>query len=222
MENEEKKEVEETTAPASEETKSEETTEETVEETSEEIDYKKEAEELESRLGKAEFTIQKVKEENKDLKEEVKETPTFTIEDVEKVVGDKLQSFHKETRKNEIENKIRSMTGSEAEAKLALLHYQNSIVVSGNDQEDIENAILLANKKKYSSILSEAMATARSKDTVVTNSAAPGQRKVAREETPTYTKEDEQVGKAFGLTPEQMKEGYVRTKPKQIIPGVNA
>jgi len=217
---EETKKVEETTTPASEEIKQEEVTTEVVE-TTEEIDYQKQAEELESRLGKAEHTIQKVKEEKKEAVKKAEEAPTFTIDDVRQAVREENQIFHKESRKSEIENKIRSMTGSEAEAKLALLHYQNSITVSGNDHEDIENAILLANKKKYSSILSEAAATARSKDTVVTSSAAPGQRKVNREETPTYSKEDEQISKAFGLTPEQMKDGYVRTKPKQLIPGVN-
>lgn len=200
--------VEETTAPASGE---KETTVEKTEKTTEEttgVDYKKELEEREIQLGQAEHTIVKEKTKTKEAKEEVEKVIATvpSIDEIRQAVREEHQTFHKQTRKSEIENKIRSITGSEDEAKLALHHYQNTITVSGNDQEDIENAILLANKKRYSSIASEAQATAQSKDTVQTTGGGAGQKVTKFVDESNLSVEDKQIMKHFGVSPELVTE----------------
>ena len=65
---------------------------------------------------------------------------------------------------------------SSAERELILFHYNNSIISTGNIEEDIDNAFTLANKKKIQGQISELKKAAISKKNIIvgdSNSGSP-------------------------------------------------
>jgi len=179
--------------------------------------YKQELERLqgvETQLKQAEHIIVTTK---KDLKE-AKEAPQVDIEAItEAAVAASVAETTKlniQNRKNDVISKITASSGSVDEAKLIQYHYENTIKVTGDDVVDIENAMLLANKPRYSSNLQEAMASGRSKDTIKNSGGASGSKKPQEEEKIELSDEDKQVQQGFGLTDEQMTRGYDREKDR--------
>lgn len=223
MENEDKK-VEESTPPASGETQeTSEANKKTEEASDENSDYKNELEDelkvLQNRVDQAGFTIEKEKKRRKEAESKLEESTPIDFdmvrEEATKVAREAALAVTKESRKGDVEDKIRSATSSEEEAKLAIHHYNHTINATGNDKDDIGNAVLLANKTRLSSNLDTYMASARSRDNIQTTAGGAGQKQsVKRAEEMTFSAEDIKIQKAFGLNNEQMTGGYDRMTTK--------
>lgn len=110
----------------------------------EEVDFKKEAEALEK------------KEERTDL-EKAERSLHFNAERVRQLGGDPSKIIHPNQKKDESEfvtkedfaqNYAASLVRSPEELKVLMWHYKNSIQRTGNINEDIDNAYLIAHKGK--------------------------------------------------------------------------
>lgn len=66
-----------------------------------------------------------------------------------------LEAMRKEMFSNRAEELAKSLATSDAERDLILHHYRNTIVGSGNIDQDIESAYLLANKNKMKATINE-------------------------------------------------------------------
>lgn len=144
MEEEQKEEEETESAP--DQTSGEEAEEGEVEET----DFKKEAEELEK------------KEERTEL-EKAERSLHFNAERVRQLGGDPSKIVHPTEKKEEefvtkedfAQNYAGTITKSPEELKVVMWHYKNSIKRTGNINEDINTAYLIAHKGKISRTFEE-------------------------------------------------------------------
>jgi len=169
MNDEEQKEVEETTEEVQETTETTETTdtEETVTEPSEpaeeqEIDHAAELEEIKkkqklSKKQNKENALVRLKKQGKveDGDDDV-ETPVRSTIDpdaiqaiVDQAVQQATESTRKEVGKHTVNSIIISGARTAAEAEHALWIYENRLNSTGDPQEDAEDALVLANKKRY-------------------------------------------------------------------------
>lgn len=195
-----------------EETKVEETTEETVEETTEEssqnIDHKAEIQKIKKQLGQAEHTIEKLKEDKKETKDNT---------DVSGVTEDKLREMLQESNSNlkrdlnqaQFESELDSISSNEDEKEHISLIYKHRIVPTGNVREDLENAKIIANKARIIQTNEELLRSLSSKGNKGDGSTA-GQ-KTQNKVAPQLTPEEQKLAKSFGLTAEQI----VKAKQKE-------
>lgn len=148
----------ETQASENQEETTEETTDESesTEEESQDVDYKEELEALQARLeGKekqleqAEFTIEKIKKDRKgSSQDDIQKL-------IEQEIAKRFDSVEKTALQSSAEQLAQSVARNDDEAKLILFHYKNSIISSGDLRSDIENAQILANRKRIQGELEE-------------------------------------------------------------------
>jgi hypothetical protein len=174
--------VDETTAPASEETNTQAVETNEVDETTEtiaaeseqnEIDYKAELEAAQTRLTQAEHVIVDTKRQLKeaqtstaDVNVEYENQPTSSelLDQLRAEQQSELSQFKKDLTQDILNDEIARASSNPDEQALIKFHYENSIKQSGFSraaiQADLESAKLLANKKrliKENSELKEAL-----------------------------------------------------------------
>jgi hypothetical protein len=179
----------------SQETELEEESVETTEteEESAPIDYEEELRRVKEKLGS------KVDKERQKRIEAEKNA--ISLEDVERIVEERVGIVRNDLMKDQIEALASRMAKSDSEKELALHYFNNRITRTGNFREDLEDAFALANKKKYSSQISELQKTISSKKTIsgASEAGAP-----AKSNKPVrYSQDVIQGSKMAGVSPEE-------------------
>lgn len=168
-------------------------------EQSENIDYKAELERVKKQLDQAEFVAKKLTMENTKLKKVEESVDIEAL--VEQKVTEKVSSALKVNAESTVEKEIRGRASSPEEAELALSYYKRS-TSTGDIGEDIENAFLLANKKRFAQELSETKRALISQSNV-NSGTAPGQRTQPKKPV-EITAEERKFAERYGLTPEEL------------------
>lgn len=205
---EEAEEVEESEEAGTEESETEETDvepDESEEDSTDDIDYKAEFERVTKNLDK---TGKKVdKERVKRIDAEKKEG--LSEDQVTEIVKRENAKSEKRILRSRAEQSADALAGSDAERELILYHYDNSIVLSGNFEEDMENAYACANKKRNKTRISELKAAARSKKTRVSASSAGAPAK--NKKTVKYSTDDIDGAEFAGVPVEE----FVKKKAEE-------
>ncbi len=159
------------------------------------IDFGAELEKERERLGK------KIdKEREKRL--EAERNKGITREEAEKIADERVSQMEKRVFRSRAELLAERLAKSSAERDLILFHYDNSIISSGNIEEDIDNAYTLANKKKVQGQISELKKAAMSKKNVIvgdSDGGAPIEQKPKKK----YSQDIIDGAKFAGKTPEE-------------------
>lgn len=142
----------------SESEESEVETEEDEEEEEPPVGHKEELDRVKERLGKK-IDV----ERGKRIKAEREKG--ISREEAERIADERVSQMRKEFSRNRAEELAERLSQSKEEKELILLHYDNSIVPSGNLEEDIENAYALANRKSNQKKIDELKRSALSKKT---------------------------------------------------------
>jgi len=149
--------------------------------TDDEIDHEAELEKERKRLGK------KVdKERGKRI--EAEKNKGLSSEEVSKLVDERVTQTEKRLQRGRVEQLADDLAESEAEKERIILHYENSIIPSGNIEEDVESAYAIANKKRNKTRISELKTAARSKKNRVSSSSAGAP--IGTTKTKKYTQDD--------------------------------
>lgn len=159
------------------------------------IDFTAELEKERERLGK------KIdKEREKRL--EAERNKGLSREEVEKIVEEKTSQSEKRIFRSRAEIMAERLAKSSAERDLILFHYDNSIIPSGNLEEDIDNAYTLANKKKIQGQISELKQAAMSKKNVIVGDSGAG-KPAEIKKVPKYSQDIIDGAKFAGVSPEE-------------------
>jgi len=224
---EEIKEVEEDTSSASEEETSEETEgsqdsqEGSNEPEDENIDYEAELEAQQTKRGtqpKPQYTqLEKAIHRRQILDEEIAklqgEEGSKEEEEPSALDENKTRQIALDVATGlEVKRQIRTIAKSDAEAKLIQFHYENSIVRTGDVDEDLGNAWALANRRRVQNTISEMQRTILSKGTR-TKGAGAGQKRPSQQPI-KLSAEDQKIAKVYNLTPEEIQKGYQRNAKK--------
>lgn len=212
METKQEEKVDETTQAAAPEagTNTEETKEEVVEtkseETSQDIDYKAANEKLKTKLEAAGNTIQKLKGENKDDKDQTDEgeeilPDSYSKAEIDAMVDTKLAGIQRNIQSGQVREMAYSMAGSPEEAEYMITLYGNVIQPTGDVREDLENAQLIANKKKLATQLTEVQRAANSRGDL--SSTGGASQKQSKDDSSALTKDQKElIAQGYGLKPE--------------------
>lgn len=178
----------------SETTESEVETEEVAEDSEQGLDYETELEKERERLGK------KIDKE-RDKRILAEKAKGLSREDAEKLIDERVALSERKLMRGRAEQLASQMAGSEAEKNLILLHYDNSIVPSGNIEEDMDKAYALANLKRVKGTISELKKAAIHKKTL-SNASDAGQ-PVEQKPKKKYSQDIIDGAKFAGKTPEE-------------------
>lgn len=146
---------------------------------SEESYFKKENEKLKTKLGKAEYTIEKLKKKGEKKDEDDDEDDDEDEENkpvTKKELLGILNTHTKNLTQGAVKAKIRATSSSDDEASVVEYHYNHSIISTGDIDEDIDNARLIANKGRIKKQMSELVRTANSNGTKTTGDGGNGQK----------------------------------------------
>ena len=158
------------------------------------LDYDTELEKERARLGK------KIDKE-RDRRILAEKSKGLSREDAEKLVEERVALAEKRMFRGRAEQLAGQMAGSEAEKDLILLHYDNSIISSGNLEEDMDKAYALANIKRVQGTISELKKAAIHKRTL--SSASDAGAPVEQKPKPKYSQDIIDGAKFAGKTPEE-------------------
>lgn len=158
------------------------------------IDYESELEKERARLGKK---IDKEREK----RIEAEKAKGLSLADAEKLIDERVAVAERRMQRGRAEQLASEMARSESEKNLILHHYDNSIIPSGNIEEDMDKAFALANIKRVKGTISELKLAAKSKKTLGGGSGAgaPVEHKVK----PKYSQDIIDGAKFAGVTPEE-------------------
>ena len=157
-------------------------------------DYEGELERERNRLG-----LKIDKERQKRIEAQKSSMPR---EEVEKLINEKVGEVQKQVLHERAELIAERLAKSPAEKELILLHYDHSIVPTGNLQEDMENAYAIANRKKTQSTISELQSSLKSKKTIFGGGADGGQ-PIEQKPNLKFSQEILEAAKFAGVTPEE-------------------
>ena len=158
-------EFEESLEGLSEEEKTQQRTERETAKKDLQFDYEAEFERERTRLGKK---IDKEREKRL-VAERFK---GLSSEDAEKLIDERVMLIERRLVRGQAEQIASQMAGSDAEKNLILHHYDNSIIPSGNIEEDMDKAYALANLKRVKGTISELKKAAQSKRNLSAGSGA--------------------------------------------------
>ena len=138
------------------------------EESKPEVDYVAELGIAKSKLEKAGNTIEKIKKENKELKNDDDDEYIDYQEEINKQVAKKMDSVRADLSEDTIESTLEDLTVNVDERALIKHHYDNSLQKTGFSRQaimqDLLNAKLLANRKTLSKENSELKAALSAKE----------------------------------------------------------
>lgn len=158
------------------------------------IDFGAELEKERQRLGK------KIDKE-RDKRLEAERNKGLTREEVEKITEERISQVEKRIFRSRAELMAEKLAKSSAERDLILHHYDNSIISTGNIEEDIDNAYTLANKKKIAGQISELKKAAISKKNIIVGDSGGGT-PIEQKPVKKYSQDIIDGAKFAGVTPE--------------------
>lgn len=159
------------------------------------IDFEAELEKERQRLGK------KIDKE-RDKRLEAERNKGITREEAEKIADERVSQMEKKVFRNRAELLAERLAKSSAERDLILHYYDNSIISTGNIEEDIDNAYTLANKKKVQGQISELKKAAQSKKTIIVGDSGGGT-PIEQKPKKKYSQDIIDGAKFAGKTPEE-------------------
>lgn len=183
------------------------------------IDYKAELEIEKAKLKKAEEAIIKLKKGKKPdgTEEEVK---PLTQEKVNETIDKRLEKDRLDAVEDYVESQIELITQNVDEQKLILHHYENSVKKSGYSKRsirrDLENAYVIANRKKILQQNRELKTTLKQKGSISNTGIGSNQVKPTVTES-GLSEKDISFLKSRGENPDDYKvdsEGNVTKKTK--------
>lgn len=135
------------------------------------IDYKEELEKAQTSLGKAEKKIVQLKKKKEpEVSEEESEEESATPPDVQQQIDQGIEQARGDMVEDEVESALNDITSDEDERELIKFHYENTIQRSGYSRlkikQDLDNARLIANKKKILSTNAELSKALQSKNSM--------------------------------------------------------
>jgi hypothetical protein len=209
----EDKKEDKTSAPASEqekesdETKVDDTTKQADAEKNDKIDYAAELEKAQTRISQAEHTIVELRKK----KEPVTEEPSVEEDVVDQKISEGFSKIQQQLASTAIASTLASLSDDPDERKLILFHYQNSIKTTGITPDailtDLENAKILANRRKLIRENSEIKRAVIAKNNTTGAGAGSNQDKQEVEAQPTVkvTAAEAALLARRGLKPENVK-----------------
>jgi len=196
----------------------EETPEDTeVEEPSEDIDYTAELEKVKTQLGKAEHRIVELKKDKKKVEEDDDFDEPVSKNELRDIIREEMQPLKKDMNRNRAQEQAQSVSQNTAERELIMFHYENSIVLTGNVEVDIENAQALANRGRMKKQLSEAHRALRS-NAMKGKGAESGQKKDPVALEPKLSPENTKLLRIANAKWDASKKGWVYPSGKIIKP----
>src|SRR3990167_5522398 len=130
------------------------------------------------------------------------EKGSISREEAEKLISEKVGEVQKTMFRERAELIAERLAKSPAERELIMLHYDNSIIPTGNLQEDVENAHAIANRKKTQSTISELQNSLKSKKTISSGGSGAGQ-PIEQKPKQRYSQDVLDAAKFAGVTPEE-------------------
>ena len=168
----------------------------------EDIDFTAELEKERARLG------QKIDKERK-RRIEAENQIGISREEVEQIVDERTAITEKRLIRERASIIAERLSKTIAERDLTLFHYDNSVILTGNVEEDIEKAHAIANRKKVKGEISELKKANQSKQNIRFESSGAGAPTEIKK-APKYSQEDIDGAKFAGVTPEE----FVKRKNK--------
>lgn len=240
--NEEKKatdaaEQEKTDADTTEETEVEETEESAEEEKAEDtdntIDYEAEIEKeraarkkAENALAEKRFKAKHPKQQDQetdsdDTEEEDEEEKPLTVRDLQKILAQERQQTQKDLQVVQAEEIAKRLAGSDAEKNLILeIHKNRTFPAYLSLADQIEEAYIIANRKKFIGENSELKRALRAKDGV-NNNAAGTHQKSPKGPAPKFAPKDEATFAASGFKMNLQSRRYEKKLPNGNILIIN-
>ncbi len=160
-----------------------------------------EGEDYESRL---EAERQRLGEKiDKEREKRVKDRKSFMPrEEAEKLINEKVGEVQKQMLHERAEIIAERLAKNPAHKELIMLHYDHSIIPSGNLQEDMEMALALADRKATKSKISELEQTLKSKKTTLPGGSDAGQ-PIEQKPKQKFSQEVLDAAKFANVTPEE-------------------
>ncbi len=175
----------------------------------------------EAELKKEQEKTKNYKEGMLIAKKKLKEKSSVDPEEIAKMVGDivakELGSIKGVLNQNNFETSLTSLTSNPAKQNLVRFHYENSIVKTGDDPQsiknDLENALLIADKKSLLNNMKELAVSAKNRSQVANSGMGGG----SKPDTSKKFFSDEQIAnlKKKGFTDkmiEDLKRNVIKKK----------
>lgn len=159
------------------------------------VDYKTELEKERERLG-----LKIDKERQKRIEAQKGSMPR---EEVEKLINEKVGQVEKQMFRERATIIAERLAKSPAEKELIMLHYDHSILPTGNLEEDMDMAYTLANRKKTQGTISELQNSLKSKKTISSGGSDAGAPPIEQKPKQKYSQEILDGAKFVGVTPEE-------------------
>lgn len=184
----------------------------------ESIDYQAEYEKVSKKLGKAEYKLDSQRKKLKEAKKEATESTSVDVDQIrEEILAEskqEIEKFKQDMSKDTYENVLYSMTNDDDERKLINFYYENRINKTGFSRQDItqdlEDARVLANKKRFEKTMGEMKKSMISKNTKTSQSSPASDGEDSEGVEITLSAEEKKLAAAYGLTPEELRNGIKR------------
>ena len=175
--------------------------EETVESSESEEDQTPNEDEYASELERERARLGKKIDKERQKRIEAEKNKGLSREEIKQMIDEGLSQTEKRIQRNQMEELANRLSNSTSEKDLILHHYENSIIPSGNLEEDMKRAYLLANSKRLESTISELKKTIAHKKT--TSSGGSAGTPVEQKPPKKYSKDVIDGAKFAGVTPEE-------------------
>lgn len=162
--------------------------------------YKEELERYKSRLNKAEHTIVKLKKSKEPVAEADEEDvdEEEVVSKIDKLVQEKVNAALAKTQEKEQDALIARLSESPEHAELIRYHLENTIRPTGDVTEDVENALLHADKKRIFNQLETYKDVLVSKQTADGAQSGGFKKKIAPKPTSKYSATEIEFLKKYG------------------------
>lgn len=165
------------------------------------VDYEAELEKERKRLGKK---IDKEREKRINAEK----NKGLSVEEAEALVDERVAKVEKRLLRGQAEVIATNLAESDAERELILLKYDNSIILTGNLEEDMANAHALANRKSVAGTVSELKAKVKSNKMKTLGGSDAGKPAITKS-TKKFTQEVIDAAEFAGVSPEE----FVKQEP---------
>lgn len=166
------------------------------------VDYKAEYDKLQSKLTKAEYTIEQLKKGPSKKQDDDSDDDDDKIDPL-KLVDEKLSEFGKTIFATQRKTLINGMATNEDEAKLIEWYLDNRIKPSGDLAEDVATAKALANRKvieKNFEVIKETLKEKNSFEGSGGSGSQPGKQKTEI----ALSNKDKKFMKSFGVSEDEL------------------
>lgn len=175
-----------------------------------EFDYKAELERVQKSLAKAQNALtkerlSKKREKDEEIDENPSEPSTEVLEErIRNIIREETSAIRRDLVKGELDREVNRVARNADEAELIKYVYSNLIIPTGNLREDVENAKLLANRKRLNQEYAEIEYSKRSNELAGKSGSGAGT-KTNNKAPIRLTDIEKRLTKApYNLTPEEI------------------